>query len=73
MEQGGNRLRDALLAMALALTGCGGAPQAPEAPRKVLVVQPGAAADMAVGPRARALGGWSLDPAEISRTSRACA
>ena len=47
MEQGGNRVRDALLAMALALTGCGGAPQAPEAPRKVLVVQPGAAADMA--------------------------
>lgn len=49
MEQGGKRLRDALpvLAMALALVGCGDATQAPEAARKVLVVRPGAAADMA--------------------------
>ncbi len=50
MEQGGKRLRTAFPALALAvlLAGCGAQPQAPATLRKVLVVQPGAATDMAV-------------------------
>lgn len=49
MEQGGRRRYRVLpvLAMAMALVGCGGTPRASDAARKVLVVQPGAAADMA--------------------------
>ena len=49
MEQIGTRLRAALpgLAIVLALAGCGGAAPPADTPRKVLVVQPGTAADMA--------------------------
>lgn len=49
MRQEGKRLRAALpVVMAtLLLAACGGAPQTPDAPRKVLVVHPGAAAGMA--------------------------
>lgn len=50
MEQGGKKLQGVFSAVAMAalLAACGAQPQAPVALRKVLVVQPGAMADMAV-------------------------